>query len=158
MEKSFPYILGHIPLILMGLAIILYMFKWTAEALCRYMLLLPIGIGSLWNFAFHTFAPEYAAHFIGWQSSPFQYEVAAANLGLGLAGIVAFRKNWDVALAVTVMAFFFLMGKAYAHLLEMFFAADYTSGNIGAILHAELLIPLLLALSLCLWKRDGHRN
>lgn len=154
MGQTLTYILGHVPLILMVLAMILYTRKWTAEALCRYMLLLPIGLGCLWSFCFHSFVPEYAAHYAGWQPSPFQYEVAAANLGLGLAGIVAFRKTWDVALVVTLMAFFFLMGEAYAHLLELFFAEDYASGNIGAILHAELLIPLFLALSLCLWKRD----
>lgn len=56
----------------------------------RYLLLLPVGIGGIWGFYFHAFYLEQSAEMIGWNTSPFQFEVAVTNLGLGIAGILDF--------------------------------------------------------------------
>lgn len=55
-----------------------------------WLLLLTVGIGGLWSGFFHTVYPEVAARFIGWQDSPFQFEVGMADLSYGVAGCVAF--------------------------------------------------------------------
>lgn len=152
------WILGSFPLFLTALALILYLFSWTGEALTRYLLLLPIGLGGLWGFILHAFFPDFAASHIGWPSSPFQYEVAMANLGLGIAGIVGFRKSWDYALAVTLVVACFLGGTAYIHIVEIFGMEDFAPGNVGTILYSDFLIPLLLAISLCYWKREAQHH
>jgi uncharacterized protein DUF6790 len=65
----------------------------VAEALFSYYLLFTIGINNLVNFIFHVFAGDLAAEFIGWANSPFQAEVGFASLGVGIAGVIAFKKQ-----------------------------------------------------------------
>ena len=50
-------------------------FAFVVERLLRYILILPLGVQSLWAFACHVFIPERTAAAIGWATSPFQYEV-----------------------------------------------------------------------------------
>jgi hypothetical protein len=148
------FIVNHFSLLMLILALALSATSWSGQVLCRYLLLFPVGVVGLFGFFLHAFAPVYAAERIGWQTSPFQFEVAAANLGIGIAGITAFWKNWDFSLAVTLIASFFIIGGAYSHLLEVLFAEDYRPANTGMIIYPDILIPLLLVLSLCFWKRE----
>lgn len=148
--------LGNYHFALLILSLILAAFHWSGESFCRYMLLLPIGVGGLWGFLLHAFAPEYTAQKIGWAESPFQFQVAAANLGLGVAGLVAFWRSWDFAFAVTLMAVGLLMGTAFVHLFEGLFGKDYTVANVGGNLFTDLLIPTLLTLVLCYWYQEKN--
>ncbi len=150
------FIIDHFPLLMLILALALSAPSWSGQVLCRYLLLFPVGIVGIFGFFLHAFAPVYAAESIGWQASPFQFEVAAANLGIGTAGITAFKKNWDFALGVSLIAFFFIMGGAYSHLLEVLFAEDYRPANTGMIIYPDILTALLLVLSLCYWKRESE--
>jgi hypothetical protein len=52
----------------------------VAERFLSWILLLPIGITGLWAGAFHVFFPATAAKLIGWEVSPFQFEVGMADL------------------------------------------------------------------------------
>ena len=65
----------------------------VAEALFSYYLLFTIGINNLVNFVFHVFVGDLAAEFIGWENSPFQAEVGFASLGVGIAGVIAFKAS-----------------------------------------------------------------
>lgn len=143
--------------VLLILALFLGIFRWSGESFCRSILLLPIGIGSLCGFVLHAFFPEYTAQKLGWAVSPFQYQVAAADLGLGIAGILAYRRSWDFAFAVTLMTTGLFAGTAFIHIIEGLFEKDYTSINIGGNLYTDLLIPVLLTLVLCYWCQEKKR-
>jgi hypothetical protein len=57
--------------------------KWprpAAERFLSWILLLPIGVTGPWAGAFHVFFPATAAALIGWEVSPFQFEVGMADL------------------------------------------------------------------------------
>ena len=56
-------------------------------------MLFPIGISNLVNFVFHVFFGDTAAKFIGWDKSPFQTEVGFASLGVGIAGVLAYKAS-----------------------------------------------------------------
>jgi hypothetical protein len=49
------------------------------EMLLAWVLLLPIGITGLWAGVSHVFFAATAAAHIGWQVSPFQFEVGTAD-------------------------------------------------------------------------------
>ncbi len=151
---NLEFLTGHFSLLMLILAMALSATSWSGQVLCRYMLLFPVGVVGIFGFFLHAFAPVYAADRMGWQTSPFQFEVAAANLGVGIAGITAFWKNWDFALGVTLIAFFFIMGGAYSHLFEVLFSQDYNPANTGMIIYPDILISLILVLSLCFWKQE----
>lgn len=66
-----------------------------AQKLLRYIVLFPVGVMGLWAALGRLVFPEQAAHAIGWAFSPFQFEVGVANLGIGMAGVIAaFYANW----------------------------------------------------------------
>jgi hypothetical protein len=61
-----------------------------AERFLSWILLLRIGITGLWAGAFHVFFPATAAKLIGWEVSPFQFEVGMADLAIGATACVAY--------------------------------------------------------------------
>jgi len=116
----------------------------SAEAFLSWLLLLPLGLGSLWAGVFHALTPERSAAFIGWQTSPFQFEVAAANLGLGLAAVMAFRAGQGFKAAVVVIGAVFLLGAAIVHIRDMVVAHNFAPGNAGAIFYWDIILPITL--------------
>ena len=61
-----------------------------AERLLAWMLLLPIGVTGLWAASYHLLSPEVAAAHIGWEVSPFQFEVGMADLAIGVTAVISF--------------------------------------------------------------------
>ena len=64
------------------------------------------------------FGPKIAAS-IGWKPSPFEYEVGVANLGIGVAGIMAGSYGRQYWLALIIVSTIFLWGAAIGHIWEM---------------------------------------
>jgi hypothetical protein len=88
----------------------------VAEALLSYYMLFPIGISNLINFVFHVFFGDTAAKFIGWDNSPFQAEVGSASLGVGIAGVLAYKASlpFRVATFIPPAAFSFPLSDSYS--------------------------------------------
>src|SRR5215510_5699774 len=74
----------------------------VCEAFLSYYLLFAIGINNLINFIFHVFFGDIAAKFIGWENSPFQAEVGFASLGVGIAGVLAFKSSLPFRVATLI--------------------------------------------------------
>jgi hypothetical protein len=118
------------------------------EALVAYFFLFSIGIGYLNNFVMHVVFSEYTAKFIGWANSPFQLEVGFASLGMGIAGLMAFRQNLAFRLAAFIPPAFFLLGAAGGHIYQIYDAHNMASGNAGAVLWTDILLPVIGAILL----------
>jgi hypothetical protein len=59
---------------------------FVLDRLLRYAFVFPVGLMGLWAALGHIAFPLRAAQAIGWQTSPFQFEVGVANLGIGPLG------------------------------------------------------------------------
>jgi hypothetical protein len=81
-----------------------------AGTLLHYSFVFPVGLLSLWAATGHIFFPAQAAAAIGWQTSPFQFEVGVANLGIGLAGLYAAFGGFEARLATNLVVAGFLGG------------------------------------------------
>lgn len=138
------------------LALITRRNRWFGETLTHFLLLLPVGIGGLWGFYFHAFYPEFTAASIGWQTSPFQFEVAVANLGLGVAGVVGFWRSKDYAIGVALVVLCLLWGAAFGHIRQIIELGNYAPGNAGSILYTDILIPLILWISIFAWGKSAE--
>lgn len=123
----------------------------VTEAFLRPMFFFALGCSSLWAALGHATHPAQVAQFIGWQPSPFQWEVAMANLGLGLTGVCSWRASRGFRWATTVVAMAFLWGAAIGHLRQIIWADDFAPGNAGSMLYTDILIPLILLLFM-LWQ------
>jgi len=87
-----------------------------AEAFLSYYMLFPIGVSNLINFIFHVFFGGMAAKFIGWENSPFQAEVGFASLGVGIAGVVAYKASLPFRAATFIPPAAFSLGAAWGHI------------------------------------------
>ena len=81
--ETIGFLLRNLPVLLFVVAIALAIATGgrdrIVERLLAWTLLFPIGVTGLWAGAPHVFFPATAAAHIGWQVSPFQFEVGMAT-------------------------------------------------------------------------------
>lgn len=142
--------LANFPLVMLILAFLyaLIIPGKLAARLFAAMLFLCVGAGGIWGFVMHCFFTKIAAGNIGWASSPFEFEVALANLALGITGLIAVFANWSFRAAVVVFTTVFLWGAAGGHIYQALLAGNFNPGNTGSILWTDIFIPLCLLLLL----------
>ena len=103
-----------------------------------------IGFSGLWAFIGHFFIPDKVAIGIGWPvGSPFQKEVAFANLGIGLLGVLCIWFRGNFWTATVIMNSTFLLGAAYIHVNEIMVKGNFNPLNAGPVLYFDILIPAL---------------
>jgi len=115
----------------------------VSEALLSYYLLFAVGMSNLMNFVFHVFFGDMAAKFIGWENSPFQAEVGFASLGVGIAGVIAFKASLPFRFATLIPPSAFSLGAAGGHVYQMIAAHNFSPGNVGLVLPNDILNPII---------------
>lgn len=116
-------------------------------------LVISVGFGSLWAFIGHAFLSAQVAASIGWAAgSPFQLEVAFANLAIGTLGILCYFFRDNFWIATVIVSSIFLFGAAYVHLINIINYSNYTVGNAGSIFFMDIIGPLILIVLLIFYK------
>jgi hypothetical protein len=115
-----------------------------------------IGVLYLYNAVFHMFFGQLAARFIGWEDSPFQFEVGTASLGFAAVGFLAAFGSFDLRLAAIIGPAIFMLGAAAGHVYQMVTAHNFAPGNAGIIFWSDILLPLAGFLLLWLQRRAGN--
>lgn len=114
------------------------------EIAFRWFALLMFGLTAIYSFIMHGFFPDFTAATIGWQNSPFQYEVAMANLGFGMLGICSFAASAGFRLATLVGNTCWLWGDATGHIYQMITQHNFSVGNAGSWFWLDVLMPLIM--------------
>lgn len=127
-----------------------------AQWLLSWILLLPIGVTGLWAGVFHVFFPATAAALIGWQVSPFQFEVGMADLAIGVTACIAFWSDLNFQAAAVSAAAIFLLGDAIGHVRQMVVAGNFAPGNAGVPFYMDVICPLL-AIALVVLAQHSRR-
>ncbi|CAM4442086.1 DUF6790 domain-containing protein [Nocardia ninae] len=110
----------------------------------RWWAVAALGCGSLWmTIAFLT-VPDAMATAIGFNQSPFQFEIAFANLGLAVMGFRAASATARERITIGLGAGMFLWGAAIGHLYQWFANGDHAPGNTGGVLVYDLLLPAVM--------------
>jgi len=132
---------------------------FVIDRLLRYLFIFPLGLLGLWAFVGHVFFPLRSAAAIGWEPSPFQFEVGYAGLGLGLASLYAAYTTFYARVAVAIAASCFLVGAGIGHVHDIVAYGNLTSGNAGPILVTDFLTPMaVLALLLVAAQRPRPKS
>src|ERR1700753_103248 len=126
----------------------------TAERFLAWILLLPIGVTGLWAGISHVFFPAMAAAHIGWQVSPFQFEVGMADLAVGLTACIAFWQDLSYKAAAVCAASVFLLGDAIGHIRELVKADNFAPGNAVPPLYMDIICPVLAIARVAIAKRQ----
>lgn len=126
-----------------------------AERLLNWLLLLSLGAQGIYTFVCHVFFPNYSAEHIGWQDSPFQYEVGIADLTVGVLGVAAFWGNFSFRLAAAIAGIVWYWGDAVGHVRQMIVANNYAPGNAGPWFWTDVIVPLMLVVLLfVVWRSE----
>ncbi len=123
--------------------------KLLATIFLRYMLLINVGLEGFFAFYAHAFMPDQISKTIGWAPSPFEYEVAIANLAIAALGIMCWWFEGLFWFAAIVATSVWLWGDAVGHIQQIVVAHNYAPNNAGAALYSDLVVPaILIALAL----------
>jgi hypothetical protein len=150
--------LRNFPMYLLAGAVLLAAYpragKPFAERLLDWMLLLPIGVGGLWAGISHVLFPAMVAAYIGWQTSPFQFEVGMADLAIGVTACVAFWQDLSFKAGAVCAASVFFLGDAVGHVRDMVTAGNFAPGNAGAPFYMDIVGPVLAIALVFIAKRQ----
>ena len=116
--------------------------------------MLPVGVSGLWAAVFHLFFPAIAAADIGWEVSPFQFEVGMADLAIGATACLSFWRNLDFKAAAVVASSIFLLGDAVGHVNQMLVAGNFAPGNAGVPFYSDVALPVLMIVLLIIAQRS----
>jgi hypothetical protein len=125
----------------------------TFDRFLAYYCLIAIGVYFCWNFVMHVFFGKMAAKFIGWEDSPFQFEVGTASLGFGVVGLLAFRRDFGLRLAAITGPAMFMWGAAVGHVQQMIQTHNFAPGNAGVTFWMDILLPIMGYAFLIGWRR-----
>ena len=148
------FVFALLPLLLAGVVILLDRSTSSRERRLETVLIFLLGIGvagaGIANFLAHFFLSDIVAESIGWEAgSPFQLEVAFANLALGLLGIVATGRRDGFREATVLAVSIFAFGATLVHILDIVATGNLAPGNtlqnVANLVRPALLIGFLVA-------------
>lgn len=158
--ETIAFLLRNLPAVLLVAALLVAASRrrdgTVAERFLSWILLLPIGVTGLWAGVFHIFFPATAAAHIGWQVSPFQFEVGVADLAIGVTACLSFWRDLAFKAAAVCVASIFLLGAAVGHVREMIVAGNFAPGNAGVPFYMDVICPLLAIVFLTIAARERH--
>ncbi|MCV3739439.1 hypothetical protein OCK02_25185 [Rhizobium sp. TRM96647] len=153
MADAIRLVLTNMPTILFVAALAIATFRRDGPPARRYLswlLLLSVGAEMIWGGFFHVFLPQVAAAQIGWQVSPFQFEIGVADLSIGVVAVLSFWRSLSFKAAVVLYLVLFNIGVAIGHVREAVVNANFSPDNFGLLLLLTIIkVPLLAWL---LWK------
>ena len=143
--EAIGFVLRNLPAFLLVAALLIAAVRRddqpTAERFLSWILLLPVGITGIWAAIFHLLFPGVSAADIGWQPSPFQFEVGMADLAIGATAIASFWCSLPFKSAVVWISSIFLLGDAIGHIHQMLSAGNFASGNAGTPFFMDIIAP-----------------
>ena len=144
MARTIAFVLRNLPafLLVAALGVAASTDATWPERLLGWVLLLPIGVTGLWAALFHLRSLSRRPH-IGWQASPFQFEVGVADLAIGATACVSFWRSLDFKAAAIMASSIFLIGDAVGHVKQMIVAGNFAPGNAGTPFFTDIAFPAL---------------
>ena len=115
-----------------------------------------IGFSLIWAGVFHAFFQTIAAPNIGWQPSPFEYELGWLEIAIGITALLSRGRGRAWRMAVTIPFVIFMLAAAAQHIDQIVKLHNYAPGNagIGMLWFGDIFSPLFIA-GTALLSRDG---
>ena len=139
------------PFYFLGISVvigILQILIWQVNVINAFLfafILSNIGLQGLFAFIGHFFKADEVARGIGWPTgSPFQREIAFANLAMGTLGIMSIWFRGNFWFAAIVARSVFSWGAAYGHIIDLKKRENISILNAGPVLYDDILLPFIL--------------
>ena len=116
-----------------------------AYVLWGELLFYVVGIGYAYTGLLHAYAQNLAAPEIGWQPSPFEYELGWMEIPLAIVAAMALWRGFEFRLATTIIYVIFAFAAAAQHIEQILCCRNYAPGNAGWILWVgDIGIPIVV--------------
>lgn len=125
-----------------------------SEITFRWLSLIALGLTSLYAAVSYAWFPAFSAMQIGWTASPFQLQVAMANLAFAILGISAYRASFGYRCATVVGSACWLWGSALGHYFLLNRTQAYTLFEMDSWFWMDLVLPVLLILTVSQLKKN----
>jgi hypothetical protein len=117
-----------------------------------------IGIGFVFFGALHAYFGPFVAPTIGWQPSPFEYELGWLEIPVGIVACMAWWRGFEFRLAATLISVTFAFAAAAQHIQEIACCKNYAPNNAGPTLwFGDLALPIFLLAVAFLARRPTVR-
>jgi hypothetical protein len=117
----------------------------VAYVLWGELLFYTIGLWFVFAGLLHAYFQGVAAPQIGWQPSPFEYELGWIEIPLGVVAMMSLWRGFEFRLASTIVVATFALAAAAQHVQQMMCCANYAPSNAGLVLwFADVFLPMLL--------------
>ena len=161
-SETIRFVLTNLPVLLFISAFVLaFSMKRPAsfaERLLDWLLLLSVGVETLWAGIFHVFFPKIAAQSIGWADSPFHFEIGVADIAMGIIAILSFWRSLDFKAAVIGYISLFYVGVAIGHVHQAVSAGNFAPNNFGLLLAMTVIKAVLLPILYMRVKGERQRS
>ncbi|ODA66410.1 hypothetical protein A7A08_02808 [Methyloligella halotolerans] len=128
----------------------------VVRILLLYALVIGAGVmGFLFGFIPHVFFPDEAAKAIGWQPSPFQFEVGIHDGAWGILGFLCIWIGGTFWLATGLGWALFMLGATYGHIYQTVTHDNYAPYNFLMIFSDGFIALWLLGLLYLYWRQGG---
>jgi len=116
-----------------------------AYTLWGELLFYAVGIGYVYTGLLHAYAQNVAAPAIGWQPSPFEYELGWIEIPVGAIAIMSLWRGFEFRFAATIVFAVFALAAAAQHIQQIQCCRNYAPGNAGWILWVyDIVIPIVI--------------
>lgn len=148
------FLFSILPLLLSAGILLLDRSATTRDRRIEVPLIMLFGLGvagsGIASFFGHYFVADVVAESIGWPSgSPFQLEMAFANLAVGILGLIAAGRRDGFREATVISVTVLGVGASIVHLQDILATGNMAPGNtiqnIANLIKPAFLIPLLAA-------------
>ena len=166
MEALVRFLLADVPVWTLALAVIIALAQtrrqWQlgrwAEASLLWISFWVLGVAGVYGFIAHIAFGPFIAEQIGWPNSPFQNEVAYANLMMGILGFSRFALRQRAYLMASMTAYcswFFADG--IGHVVSLIVDHNSAPSNAGSPLYTDLLTPIFVVVLIALSRSTRYR-
>lgn len=168
MITAISAILGNIFILFFAIAVVVTFAKVrragiahrpirVAFVLWGETLFYAVGLTMVWAGIFHAYMQDIAAPSIGWQPSPFEYELGWFEIGFGLVAMLSLWRGVEFRLAATIPFVIFSLAAAAQHIEQIVRVHNYAPGNAGLVLwFGDIFVPLFVLVLACLARE--HRR
>jgi hypothetical protein len=166
-ESPAAFVLGNVFVVLFAIAVVMAIVKSrrfvrerkpynAAYILWGETLLYAIGIWFVYAGVLHAYFAQIAAPSIGWQPSPFEYELGWIEIPLGIVAIASLWRGYEFRLASTIVVATFGLAAAAQHIQQMTCCRNLSPSNAGPVLwFADIFLPLLLVVLAVMSRDEG---
>ena len=126
----------------------------VAAILWGELLLYSVGISMVYVGIFHAYFSAVTAPAIGWQPSPFEYELGWMEIPVGIVAIASMWRGFEFRIASTAIFVIFSLAAAAQHVEQILCCRNFAPNNAGVLLwFGDVFLPLLIVTCALLARR-----